>query len=171
MRNHPNTSIHLAGTSARRALQHAEVTEIAAQRALSLARTPHNHAGARRRSLSPTHQVGRITSVCFVNGTLCEAGNEIRSNAWPRGPLVALNEAAERVAAFFHKRHGEPMFPTSPYVGGKFYLPSVFHRIAPPGKRWMGDADGSELIDPVPAREVTPEMPKYRVKKGATPSG
>jgi hypothetical protein len=104
--------------------------------------------------------------LAFVGGTPYPRGSEVGCTNWPTGDLEPLNGSAKLIMAYWLRFQAHPFFPVSPYTAAHgFHLPSVLPRVAPPRKRYVGDPDGSELIDPVPEADATPAMPRYRPGK------
>jgi hypothetical protein len=114
---------------------------------------------------TPRYRIDSTEDVIFHSGVEYKRGAEISTNRWPRADLTPLNEAAERVKAYWARYQAQSFFPEAPWTAERgFYLPAVLPRYHPPRKTHPADPDGSELVTAVPAADAPAGMPLYRVK-------
>ena len=112
-----------------------------------------------------------VAEIAFISGCEFRRGAETTSRAWPSRDMEPLNSSAERIKRFWAKHQAFPLFPISPVAGAHgFYLPAVLPKSTPPRKAYdVFNPPGCDLVSPVAAEDVTPLMPKYRLREFSFP--
>ena len=107
-----------------------------------------------------------VADIVFISGCEFRRGAETTSRAWPSRDMEPLNEPARRIENFWARYQAFPLFPTSPVAGAHgFFLPAILPRSGGPALKRVDafNLPGTHLVSPVPADQVTPAMPTYKI--------